>query len=196
MHGPFQSANQKLSSDNGSAPNPSCPLGGAGLEPHSGLATACPDTPPRLVGGREPFPDPPAWQASPRSGGARARHRTRGPGQPPTPVTLPRLWPQPAGFPRGRGGAGRPEGGGACVYFRRRPALRRQLGPDTVSDLRSRCVRCVRPQTLRAAAHPPRRDPSLRPDPARERLARWREPRAENPRSSAAPLLGKLKPLR
>ena len=164
MQGPFQSANQKLLSDNGSAPNPSCPLGGAGLGPHSGLATASPDTPPRLVGESEPFPDTPAWQSSPRSGGARARHRTRGPGQPA--VTLSRLWPPPGGFPRGRrAGPAGPTGvepasisGGARLYGDR-------LGPDTVSDLRLRCVPCFRPQTLRAAAHPPRRDPPLRPIP-------------------------------
>ena len=189
MQGPFQSANQKLLSDNGSAPNPSCPLGGAGLGPHSGLATASPDTPPRLVG-ESPFLDTPAWQSSPRSGGACARHRTRGPGS-----TLSRLWPPPGGFPRGRrAGRAGPTGvepasisGGARLCGDR-------LGPDTVSDLRSRCVRCFRLQTLHAAAHPPRRDPPLRPDPGRERLARWRVPRAENPRSSAVPLLGKLKP--
>lgn len=148
-----------------------------------------------------PTPRPGWWERvpswTPQLGSLRLDQgvRARGTGRGDPGSTLSRLWPPPGGFPRGRrAGRAGPTGvepasisGGARLCGDR-------LGLDTVSDLRSRCVRCFRLQTLHAAAHPPRRDPPLRPDPGRERLARWRVPRAENPRSSAVPLLGKLKP--
>lgn len=187
--GPSQPANRKPSSDNGSAPDPLRPPWVPVPRPtQSGDAWPAQSSRPGWWEVVTPSPAP--LLSRPRTAWGGARHRTRGHRQPPPRCAL--------AFARGfsaeaAGGASGPSGGGVCVYFRRRPAQPRQRrpGPDTVSDLRPRCVR---PQLLRAAARPPRprvSGPIPRGSGRRDGGDQWGR---TEPRSLAAPLLGKLRP--